>query len=132
MTSSAIRIILVDDAVDFRALLRRLLELEPDLDVVAEADDGASGLAAIVQHRPHVVVTDLQMPVMDGLELTRQLHASGYGQPVVMVTGSPLPDLDRLAAEAGVTRLFDKAAALTQLAPALRDVAGSSAAGVSL
>ena len=68
-----IRVVLVDDQQLVRAGLRVLLDLEDDIDVVGEAANGEQALAVARAHRPDVVVMDIRMPVMDGLEATRRM-----------------------------------------------------------
>lgn len=68
-----IRVALIDDQMLIRAGFRALLESETDLDVVGEAPDGAAGLKLVAQLVPHVVLLDIQMPVMDGIEVTRRI-----------------------------------------------------------
>lgn len=72
---SVLRVVLADDQVMIRAGLRALLAAEPDLEVVAEAGDGWQAVAAARAQRPDVIVMDIQMPVMDGLEATRAIAA---------------------------------------------------------
>lgn len=72
---SPLRVVLADDQIMIRSGLRALLAAEPDLRVVAEAGDGQQALAAVRDHRPDVIVMDVRMPVMDGLEATRAIAA---------------------------------------------------------
>jgi DNA-binding NarL/FixJ family response regulator len=72
---SVLRVVLADDQVMVRSGLRALLAAEPDLEVVAEAGDGRQALAAVRTHQPDVIVMDIRMPVMDGLEATRAIVA---------------------------------------------------------
>ena len=93
--ASPIRIVLIDDADDLRLLLRLALEREPDFTVVAEAADGASGVAAVAAHTPHLVLLDISMPVMDGLQALTLIREESPGSIVVMLsafsnsTGAP-------------------------------------------
>jgi DNA-binding NarL/FixJ family response regulator len=70
-----IRVLLVDDQPLIRSGFRALLDLEDDIEVVAEAADGEQGLALARQHLPDVVLIDIQMPVVDGIEATRRIAA---------------------------------------------------------
>jgi len=70
-----IRVLLVDDQPLLRSGFRALLDLEDDIEVVAEAGDGAEGLALIRRHLPDVALIDIQMPVVDGIEATRRIAA---------------------------------------------------------
>jgi DNA-binding NarL/FixJ family response regulator len=70
-----IRVLLVDDQPLLRSGFRALLEVEDDIEVVAQAADGREGLALVRQHLPDVALIDIQMPVMDGIEATRQIAA---------------------------------------------------------
>jgi DNA-binding NarL/FixJ family response regulator len=70
-----IRVLLVDDQPLIRSGFRALLDLEDDIEVVAEAGDGAQGLALTRQHLPDIALIDIQMPVVDGIEATRRIAA---------------------------------------------------------
>ncbi|MEV7141870.1 response regulator transcription factor [Streptomyces tauricus] len=70
-----IRVLLVDDQPLIRSGFRALLDLEDDIEVVAEAADGEQGLALTEQYLPDVVLIDIQMPVIDGIETTRRIAA---------------------------------------------------------
>ncbi|MFF6776732.1 response regulator [Streptomyces sp. NPDC012637] len=70
-----IRVLLVDDQPLIRSGFRALLDLEDDIEVVAEAADGAEGLALAREHVPDVALVDIRMPVVDGIEATRRIAA---------------------------------------------------------
>ncbi|WP_446214826.1 response regulator [Micromonospora sp. IBHARD004] len=70
-----IRVLLVDDQPLLRSGFRALLDVEDDIEVVAEATDGQQGLALIKEHQPDIALIDIQMPVMDGIEATRRIAA---------------------------------------------------------
>lgn len=81
-----IRVALVDDQEMVRAGIRLLVDEEPDLTVVAEAADGAAAIDAVQRARPDVVVMDLRMPVLDGIEATRRIVAAGAPTAVLVLT----------------------------------------------
>ncbi|GAA2102213.1 response regulator [Actinomadura alba] len=70
-----IRVLLVDDQPLLRSGFRALLDIEDDIEVVAEAADGKEGLALIKKHLPDLALIDIQMPIMDGIEATRHIAA---------------------------------------------------------
>jgi DNA-binding NarL/FixJ family response regulator len=84
--SQPIRIMVVDDQALFRESLGMLLAAQPGLEVVGEAPDGAAALARLPALRPHVVLMDLRMPVLDGVAATRQLRAAFPDVQVIALT----------------------------------------------
>lgn len=116
------RAVLVEDSPGFRTVLHALLRARCDVTVVAEASDGAQGLARVREHAPDVVITDFQMPITDGIEMTRTLRGERPDVPVIMLTGFPGPELMAQAFEAGVTAFLDKGSAVDQLPALLREV----------
>ena len=81
-----LRLLLVDDQSLFREALRTLLSLQPDFEIVAEAENGEQAIALAKAHRPDVVLMDLRMPVMGGVEATRRLLPVAPGTRVVVLT----------------------------------------------
>ncbi|WP_433368163.1 response regulator [Streptosporangium sp. CA-115845] len=83
-----IRVLLVDDQPLLRSGFRALLDLEDDIEVVAEAGDGMQGLALAREHLPDIALIDIQMPVVDGIEATRRIAADPAlaGVHVVILT----------------------------------------------
>ncbi|MEV7023570.1 response regulator transcription factor [Kitasatospora sp. NPDC093558] len=82
--SGPIRILVADDQADVRSAFRMILDVQPDMVVVAEAADGAAALAEARRLKPDVVLADIRMPKLDGLEVTRQL--SGECKVIVVTT----------------------------------------------
>jgi DNA-binding NarL/FixJ family response regulator len=80
-----IRVLLVDDQELVRTGFRLVLGGQPDIEVVGEAGDGAAAVEAAAAARPDVVVMDIRMPKMDGVEATRRIRAAGDGAPRVLI-----------------------------------------------
>lgn len=83
---SLLRVLLVDDQRLMREGLRTLLELEPDMVVVGEAENGAAALNAYAEHQPDVILMDIRMPVLDGVEATRQLCLQWPNARILILT----------------------------------------------
>jgi DNA-binding NarL/FixJ family response regulator len=98
-----IRVLLVDDQALIRAGFRALLDAEDDIEVVAEAADGAKAVELAVQHRPDVALIDIQMPVLDGIQATERIAADPEltGVHVVILTNYGLDEYVYQALRAG-------------------------------
>lgn len=116
------RVVIVEDSPGFRTVLHALLRTRCGVTVVAEAGDGATGLACVREHVPDAVITDFQMPGTDGIEMTRALRRDHPDLPVIMLTGFPGPELMQEAFDAGVSAFLDKGSAVAQLPDLLREV----------
>lgn len=117
-----IRVLLAEDQAMVRGALSALLRLEPDMDVVATAADGQEAWRLVEQHVPDVIVTDIEMPGLTGLELAQRVRERGVASKVVIVTTFARPGYLRRALEAGVVGYLLKDAPAEQLADALRKV----------
>ncbi len=95
------RVLIVDDHPSIRRGLSALIECEPDLEVCGVADTGEEGLVLAVRLQPDVVVMDLSMPGMGGIEATRAIVRSGCRARVLILTWMMSEDRRREAAEAG-------------------------------
>jgi two-component system chemotaxis response regulator CheY len=103
------RILVVDDNPAIRGALRRILEFNDGWTVCGEAVDGRDGVEKATQLRPDLVVLDLSMPVMNGLEASRLLHQTMPGLPVILCSLHSDELLQKEAAAAGVTAVISKA-----------------------
>lgn len=117
-----IRILIAEDQGLVRGALAALLGLEPDLEVVATAADGVDALALCAQHAPDIVLTDIEMPRMTGLELAVQLAERGAPARVMIVTTFGRSGYLRRALTAGVRGFLLKDAPADTLAAAIRSV----------
>jgi CheY-like chemotaxis protein len=81
----SLRVVLVDDDDRFRAVARRALVAD-GVDVVAEVDDGDAAVGAVAQWRPDVVLLDIMLPGIDGMEVARRLRAEGGGPVVILIS----------------------------------------------
>jgi DNA-binding NarL/FixJ family response regulator len=118
-----IRVLIVDDHAVVRRGLEQFLGSEPDIDVVATAPDGEEAVRAAADAEPDVVLMDLSMPVLDGVEATRRIVAATPGIAVVVLTS--FSDRDRImdALEAGATGYILKDADPTEVVAAVRAAA---------
>ncbi|TCP54014.1 LuxR family two component transcriptional regulator [Tamaricihabitans halophyticus] len=117
-----IRIVLADDEDLIRGALAALLNLESDIEVVAQADDGVAAVRLAQEHRPDLAVFDLEMPGWDGLAAAHQLRTAELGIPVVLVTRHARPGVLKRALTEGVRGFVPKTTPASKLAEILRDV----------
>ena len=122
-----IRVLLVDDQALVRAGFRLILELEPDVEVVGEAADGAQCLRMVGSERPDVVLMDIRMPTMDGIEATRRLMAAGSSARVLVLTTFDLDEYVYDAMRAGASGFLLKDVPREELVAGVRIVARGDA-----
>ncbi|MBD8024531.1 response regulator [Microbacterium gallinarum] len=122
-----IRVVLVDDEKLIRLGFRLVLEAEPDLEVVGEASDGAQAIEEVRMLRPDVVLMDVRMPRMDGIEATRQLVAQHPVTRIVVLTTFDLDEYAFAALRAGASGFLLKDAHPHELTAAIRAAHGGDA-----
>ncbi|MER5777292.1 response regulator transcription factor [Streptomyces sp. NPDC002039] len=117
-----IRVVIADDQEMVRTGFRMILESQPDIEVVADVVDGEEALAAVAAHRPDVLLLDIRMPRLDGLEVTRRL--AGQDTPrIVIVTTFDLDEYVHAALRGGASGFLLKDASPAMLVEAVRAAA---------
>lgn len=127
--SAPVRVLVCDDQVLVRTGLSTIIDAQPDLEVAGECGDGLSAVELAGQLRPDIVVMDVRMPVLDGIEATRRLAGPGVEHPVkvLVVTTFNLDEYVYEALRAGASGFLLKDASGDQLAQAVRVVAAGDA-----
>lgn len=128
MGSDLIRVMVVDDHALHREGTRQILQQYPDLEVVGEADCAELALALVNQAQPHVVLMDIRLGGMNGIEATRRIRASHPDVRILVVTAYEDDEYVRGALEAGAAGYLSKAAPGRDLAEAIRTVASGKTA----
>ena len=122
-----IRVLLVDDQSLLRLGFRMALETQPDVEVIGEAGDGAQAVAMTRTLHPDVVLMDVRMPVMDGLEATRQIVAAGLAARILVLTTFNLDEYVYAALRAGASGFLLKNVPPADLFTGIRAVAAGDA-----
>jgi DNA-binding NarL/FixJ family response regulator len=123
-----IRVLIADDQALMRSGLRMILDGQPDMEVIGEAADGHDALSQTREKAPDVVLMDIRMPKLDGLEATRRLRQAGAPPPrIVILTTFDLDDYVYDALRAGATGFLLKSAPPHQLADGIRAAHGGEA-----
>ena len=124
-----VRVVVVDDQAMVREGLRMILDAQDDIEVVGEAGNGQAALRCVAEHRPDVVLMDIRMPVMDGLEATARLLRPGTHAPPRVLMLTTFGDDEHLyaAMRAGASGFLLKDSPRSALLHAVRTVADGSA-----
>ena len=124
-----IRVVLADDQALLRKGFRMILEAEDGMEIVGEAPDGADAVRLVELYRPDVVLMDVRMPVLDGIEATRAISASaaGEGTRVLILTTFDLDEYAFSALRAGASGFLLKDVPPAELIAAIRTVARGDA-----
>lgn len=120
--SARIRAVLADDTDEYRLLLRIILEQDGRFEVVAEAGDGAEAVRVTTAERPDVLVLDLAMPVMDGLQAIPGVRSGSPETSIVVLSGFARGRLDRDALDLGASAYVEKGEAFSVLVTTLLEV----------
>jgi DNA-binding NarL/FixJ family response regulator len=122
------RILIIDDSSLVRNLVRRHLESEPGWQVCGEAKDGREGIERALDLHPNLIVLDLSMPVMNGLEAAKSLHKLMPAVPLIMYTSFTTKHLKEEVLAAGVSRVVEKSESVSDLISAVRLLVATEAA----
>ena len=115
-----IKIVIAEDNALLRGVLRDALE-EAGMRVVGEAADGAEALMMAESNRPDVVVMDMRMPNVDGIEATQRISSSSWAMPVVVLSAYDEPQMIEAALAAGASNCLKKGVGLDELIDAIRN-----------
>jgi DNA-binding NarL/FixJ family response regulator len=123
-TGDAIAVVLCDDVPQLRVLLRYALEEDGDIEVIGEAGDGAGGVDLARKLTPDVVLLDLSMPGMDGLEAIPRIASACPGAAIVVFSGFAAERMAEEALRLGAHRYIEKGAPLDRVRTVVREVVG--------
>ena len=118
--SKSLRVLLCDDMQQVRLILRTEMSLEPDLEIVGEATNGAEAIELAHEAQPDVVILDLTMPVMDGLEALPRIRRAAPSARVIMLSAHGASDMKDKAVAAGASRYIEKTASTRDIVDAVR------------
>jgi DNA-binding NarL/FixJ family response regulator len=122
-----IRVLICDDQALVRGGFRAILENRPEFEVVGEAENGAEALALADRRRPDVILMDIRMPVLDGVQATRRLVEKGSEAKVLILTTFDLDEYVHAAIRAGASGFLLKDVRPAELVQAIEVVAGGEA-----
>jgi two-component system response regulator DesR len=123
-----IRVLVVEDQAMVLGALGALIDIEQDLEVIGQVRSGAEALSAALSSRPDVIVTDIEMPGLSGLELAGELKRRGSSARIIILTTFARPGYLRRALDAGASGYLLKDAPSNKLADAIRRVHGGGRA----
>jgi DNA-binding NarL/FixJ family response regulator len=123
----ALRILIIDDSSQVRDIMRKVFECEPGWLVCGEACNGKEGIEMAESVHPNLIILDLSMPVMNGLEAAKILNHSMPSVPLIMFTSFQTPVLQEQAIAAGISKVVVKSGPLAELINSVR-VLGKDAA----
>ena len=121
--ANSIRVVIADDEPLFVNMVQAMLADEEGIEIVGTARDGQGAVALFEQLRPDVVVLDVSMPVMDGIEATRRIRESDPDACVLILTGGTTPSDVARAREAGAAAYVTKDRIATELVAEIRSLA---------
>ena len=124
-----IRVLIADDSAAFRNAVGLFLERLPQVEVIGAAEDGVHALALVASTRPDLVLMDLQMPRLDGLQATRKIRAEFPGVRVIMTTFNDSEESKAASVASGVDRFIRKECLRDELPGAVAQLFSGRAGG---
>lgn len=128
MRDGRLRVVLADDTAEYRLLLRIILEQDGRFEIAAEAADGAEAVRVTTVERPDVLILDLAMPVMDGLQAIPEVLSGSPETAIVVLSGFARGQLDRAALASGASAYVEKGEAFSVIVSTLLDVTSAAPA----
>jgi DNA-binding NarL/FixJ family response regulator len=126
-SAMALRILIIDDSSEVRYVMRKVFESEPGWLVCGEASNGKEGVELAERIHPNLIILDLSMPVMNGLEVAKILNHSMPTVPLIMFTSFQTESLREQALAAGINKIIQKSGPLTELMSCVRVFAKDAA-----
>jgi len=113
--TKTIRILAADDHALLRQGIASLVEIEPDMELVAQASTGREAIDQFRRHRPDITLMDLQMPDISGIEVIRHVRAKSPITPIIVMSGHNTPELNKAAQAAGANLSLLKPVSIAEL-----------------
>jgi DNA-binding NarL/FixJ family response regulator len=120
MEATSLRIVVVDDSPLYRGVVCNMLEKQPNLQVVAEAEDGLEAIQAVEKHRPDVVLMDVSMPVLNGIDATWIIKSKYPNVRVVILSMHDAESISEAACKAGACWCLNKECSPNEIIQAIR------------
>jgi DNA-binding NarL/FixJ family response regulator len=119
-------VLIVDDSESVRIAVRALFEAQPEFSVIGEAVNGLDAINKADELEPDLIVLDLSMPIMNGLEAAESIKSTSPSTPIYILTAHGGPEVDRAAKAAGVDAVFAKGTDMDQMINKARDAFAAS------
>ena len=116
------RILVVDDHQIFRKILRQIIDIQNDMEVIAEADNGLSAIEQVQKFRPDVVMMDIRMPVIDGIDATRQIKSRFPETSIIALSSHSNGTYAEKMLEAGASDYLNKFSSCSDLIKCIYNV----------